>query len=143
MVAAEHLVCRAAGPSDVEAIAALHADSWRRNYRGAYSDEFLDGDVTADRLLIWTERINEPRPTQATIVAERASKLIGFAHTIFDDDPTWGAFLENLHVTHGLTRNGVGTRLMTATAKVVVAHQPCIGLNHQQAAPVGRACRGD
>ena len=36
--------------------------------------------------------------------------------------------MENLHVTHGLTRNGVGTRLMTATAKVVVAHQPSTGL---------------
>ena len=30
---------------DANAIAALHADSWRRHYRGAYSDAFLDGDV--------------------------------------------------------------------------------------------------
>jgi hypothetical protein len=27
----------------------LHADSWRRHYRGAYADAFLDGDVLADR----------------------------------------------------------------------------------------------
>jgi GNAT superfamily N-acetyltransferase len=39
---------RLAGPPDADAIAALHADSWRRHYRGAYSDAFLDGDVGAD-----------------------------------------------------------------------------------------------
>ncbi len=27
--------------------------------------------------------------------------LIGFAHTAFDEDPTWGALLDNLHVAHG------------------------------------------
>ncbi|MBV9411286.1 MAG: GNAT family N-acetyltransferase, partial [Acidimicrobiia bacterium] len=37
--------CRVATIDDVEAIAALHADSWRRNYRGAYLDSYLDGDV--------------------------------------------------------------------------------------------------
>lgn len=128
MVAAEGLRCRAAGPADAQAIAALHADSWRRHYRGAYSDGFLDRDVAADRLLVWTNRLNEPRLGEATIVAERANSLIGFAHTIFDDDPTWGALLENLHVTYGLKRSGVGTRLMAATAKVALAREPSTGL---------------
>jgi len=32
----EDLQLRLASPSDAEAIAALHADSWRRHYRGAY-----------------------------------------------------------------------------------------------------------
>ena len=129
MAAGERLICRAARPSDVEAIAALHADSWRRHYRGAYSDAFLDGDVTADRLLVWTHRINEPQPGQVTMVAERAGRLIGFAHTIFDEDPVWGALLENLHVTYGLKRSGVGTRLMAATANVVVEARPSAGLH--------------
>jgi hypothetical protein len=34
---------RVADSSDAPAIAALHAESWRRHYRGAYSDAFLDG----------------------------------------------------------------------------------------------------
>ena len=33
---------RAAGPDDVHAVAGLHAESWQRHYRGAYSDAFLD-----------------------------------------------------------------------------------------------------
>jgi hypothetical protein len=40
---------RPAGPDDAEKVGMLHADSWRRHYRGAYADSFLDGDVVADR----------------------------------------------------------------------------------------------
>jgi hypothetical protein len=31
---------RSATERDIESIAALHAESWRRNYRGAYLDAF-------------------------------------------------------------------------------------------------------
>jgi hypothetical protein len=41
----DHLRYRSACASDAAAIAALHADSWRRHYRGTYSAGFLDGDV--------------------------------------------------------------------------------------------------
>ena len=61
---------RLAGPADAEAVANLHADSWRRHYRGAYSDAFLDGDVVADRLAVWTDRLREPDPRRCTILAE-------------------------------------------------------------------------
>jgi hypothetical protein len=91
---------REATAHDVEPIAALHAESWRRNYRGAYLDAFLDGDVFTDRLAVWSERLALPRSGQFTVVAELDGVVLGFAHTIFDRDPTWGAFLDNLHVTH-------------------------------------------
>jgi hypothetical protein len=51
---------RPATERDIAAIAALHADSWRRNYRGAYSDEFLDRDVFEDRRAVWSERLTQP-----------------------------------------------------------------------------------
>jgi len=35
---------------DAQAIAELHAESWRYAYRGALSDEYLSGDIIADRL---------------------------------------------------------------------------------------------
>ena len=34
---------RTAGVRDAESMAALHADSWRRTYRGMMADAFLDG----------------------------------------------------------------------------------------------------
>ena len=115
---------------DVEAIAALHTDSWRRNYRGAYSDAYLDDDVVTDRLAVWSHRLARPEAqgNHHTIVAERDSILIGFAHVILDDDPIWGALLENLHVTHDLKGHGIGTRLMAETAQTVLERTPSSGL---------------
>src|SRR5438067_584540 len=103
---------RASTPADVDAVAALHADSWRRHYRGAYLDSFLDGDVLADRLAVWTERLSHSANGRFTIVAEYDDSIVGFAHTILDDDRRWGALLDNLHVTHRLKANGIGTGLM-------------------------------
>jgi GNAT superfamily N-acetyltransferase len=120
--------CRPAEMRDVEAIAALHADSWRRNYRGAYLDSYLDGDVVTDRLVVWRERITRPEASFRTIVAEHDGAFAGFAHTKLDDDPTWGALLENLHVMHEMKGRGIGTRLMAASARAVLDSTPSAGL---------------
>lgn len=47
---------RVAHPADADAIAGLHAASWRENYRGILSDAFLDGEVEADRAALRQER---------------------------------------------------------------------------------------
>jgi GNAT superfamily N-acetyltransferase len=109
---------------DVEAIATLHAESWRRHYRGAYSDQFLDRDVVAARLAARTDL----RSDHHTEVAEHGGEIVGFVHTIFDHDPTWGALLDNLHVTHTLAGRFIGTRLMSTTAAAVVDRMPSAGM---------------
>lgn len=119
---------REATAHDVETIAGLHADSWRRNYRGAYADAYLDGDVLTDRRAVWTARLAQPRFDHFTIVAERDGTFQGFAHTILDQDPTWGALLENLHVSHDLKHQGLGTRLMAESARVLIRRRPSTGL---------------
>jgi ribosomal protein S18 acetylase RimI-like enzyme len=120
---------RRAQSSDAPEIAALHVDSWRRHYRGAYSDAFLDGDVAADRLAVWTSRLRPlPTPT-GTMVAEANGVVVGFAHTIRDEDPRWGALLENLHVVHAWKGRGVGTQLMVATARALLETSPREGLH--------------
>ena len=53
---------RAAGRDDARAVAELHADSWRRHYRAAYSDAFLDGDVVGYLLPLWTDRLGATQP---------------------------------------------------------------------------------
>jgi ribosomal protein S18 acetylase RimI-like enzyme len=123
----EEMQFRLADPADAEAVANLHADSWRRHYRGAYSDAFLDGDVVADRLAMWTDRLREPDPRRCTILAEDGS-LVGFANTAFDDDPTWGALLDNLHVADGHKRQGIGSRLLALTAEAVIERPKRTGL---------------
>ena len=110
---------RAARPGDARAVAELHADSWQRHYRGAFSDAFLDDDVLEYLLPVWTARLDAPDPQARTILAEHDGQVVGLAHTFLDEDPVWGAFLDNLHVAHGLKRRGVGARLLTLTRQAV------------------------
>ncbi len=111
---------RPATAQDSTAIALLHADSWRRNYRGAYSDAFLDGDVEADRGRVWSGRLTDPSVNQRTLVAEIDDRVVGFVHLICNDDPEWGALVDNLHVTHERRGQGIGTLLMAAAAQALL-----------------------
>jgi ribosomal protein S18 acetylase RimI-like enzyme len=120
---------RPATAHDAATVAALHADSWRRNYRGAYTDAFLDGHVLAERLAFWTERLREQTSDRFTILAEEAGSLVGFAYSILDEDPTWGALLDNLHIAHTHQRQGIGTRLMALTAEAILEQRPSSGLS--------------
>jgi ribosomal protein S18 acetylase RimI-like enzyme len=110
--------------SDAPTIAALHADSWRRHYRGSYADTFLDGDVLADRLRVWGERLRQPASDASTVIAEADGRVVGFVHTVLDADPTWGALLDNLHIVSGYQRMGIGACLMGHSAKFVVRQRP-------------------
>ena len=118
---------REATPEDAAAVASLHADSWRRHYRGAYADEFLDGDVFSDRIQVWTERLNAPADS-TTILAEADKDLVGFAHIILDVDGEWGALLDNLHVTATKQGGGIGTALMRRVGDFVSKRRPESGL---------------
>jgi len=109
---------RPAGSDDAEQVALLHAASWRRHYRGAYSDSFLDGDVAADRRAVWSSRLAAPGRS-ATAVAEDGTGLVGFVHVVFDDDEQWGSLLDNLHVGYGRQRTGIGTALLRWAAGAV------------------------
>jgi ribosomal protein S18 acetylase RimI-like enzyme len=119
---------RPATDDDVAAVAALHAESWRRAYRGIYSDEYLDADVYRERLAVWNERFSRPRPDQRTVVAIDEGVMVGFVHTYLDDDDRFGALLDNLHVVAGRQRRGIGRRLVAASARAVVEERPGRGL---------------
>src|SRR6202035_291036 len=98
---------REATDHDAEAIAALHADSWRRHYRDAYLDSYLDGDVVADRLEVWSQRLMAPVEERITIVSDWDGDLVGFAHLVFDQDQQWGSLIDNLHVVVDRKRQGI------------------------------------
>jgi GNAT superfamily N-acetyltransferase len=112
------VIVRVAGAGDVDGIAVLHADSWRRHYRGAYSDAFLDGPVVDDRRVVWGARFAE-RAGTVTLVAVDGGGLVGFVHVVLDDDRRWGSLVDNLHVSDGRRHGGVGTRLLGDAACVV------------------------
>lgn len=119
---------REAGPGDARGIAGLHADSWRRHYRGAYSDSFLDGDVVGYLQTMWTGRLSPLDPQARTIVGELGGEVVALAHTRLGSDPAYGALLDNLHVSYELKRLGIGTRLLALTARAVLDASPASGL---------------
>lgn len=117
------LVIRRGGPADAEAIAGLHADSWRRHYRGAYADAYLDGDIKAERLAVWMQRLSCAGDGSAcTLAAEADGAFVGFVHVVFDEDADWGSLVDNLHVTWTRKRDGIGSQLMAAAGAAVLEH---------------------
>jgi len=115
---------RVANPADAEAIAQLHAQSWQRHYRGIWSDAFLDGPVTANRMELWKKRFSTPKEDQYVVVAESADQLVGFVCMYAEDDPQYGALLDNLHVSSILQGKGVGKELMQKAAAWLYARDP-------------------
>ena len=120
--------CRAATAEDVEAIARLHAQSWRDDYRGIYADAFLDGDLLSNRRAVWGQRLTEADPNRFTVLAEDDSTVVGFIHVILDADHTWGAVVQNLHVARHVQRQGIGSRLMAEGIGVLRDRRPASGL---------------
>ncbi len=111
---------RRAGATDAHTVAALHAESWRRHYRGAYADSFLDGDVLEDRIAVWEQRLTGEEARRLTILAEHGGP-VGFVNAYFDEDPVFGTLVDNLHVLASHQRMGLGARLMAAVAEGVIA----------------------
>lgn len=110
---------RIATPEDAEAIAMLHAKSWQENYKGIWSDQYLDHEVVPNRLSIWKKRFEKPNPEQYVKLALDGEDLCGFACTYLNYDKKWGAFLDNLHVRSDYQGNGIGKFLMKDSARWV------------------------
>jgi ribosomal protein S18 acetylase RimI-like enzyme len=119
---------RAATQADAPAVAALHAESWRFAYRGAYSDEYLDGPVFEDRARVWNERLSSPPANQYVVLAEDADGLVGFACAYGAEDERWGTLVDNLHVRPALHRSGIGRRLLAEVAAWNLVEYPGSGV---------------
>lgn len=93
----------------------MHGDSWRRHYRGAYADAFLDDESPEYLGAMWAKRLAAREGTRTT-VAEYDGQLIGLAHVVFEADPKYGALVDNLHVQAPRKRQGIGTQLLARAA---------------------------
>lgn len=119
---------RPADREDADTLAQLHAESWRVAYRGMFRDEFLDGDVFADRKSVWRQRLDDPRINQNVLVAEDDEGVCGFVCAYACEDAVLGTFVDNLHVRLDRKRNGIGRRLMSAVASWSIEICPDAGM---------------
>ena len=122
------MTIRPATASDASSVSALHAESWRRHYRGSYSDAYLDEAVLADREAEWRRRFSLPAGAWFTLLAMDGDDLLGFSHVWVEGEKDWGALLDNLHVVHDRQRSGLGRTLMAATAQQLVSSWPGTGI---------------
>ncbi len=119
-----------AEPSDLKAIAQLHADSWQQNNRGILDDHFLDNLVHASRLEAWTKRFAKPIDNQHIITAKDNEVLCGFT-CLFNKkkEAKYGIYLDSLHISKHWKRKGVGRHLMQLAGQWVATEYPNKGLN--------------
>lgn len=119
------MIVRPANPSDCDAIAALHALSWQTTYRNILSNDYLDHHVAEDRKDLWDARFTKfDQRKHHVAVAVEGDAIVGFVCVLLDEEPEYGALLDNLHVTPDRQRRGIGRRLMASAAHWVAAMQP-------------------
>ena len=119
---------RPARGSDADSIAMLHTRSWRENYRGSYTDAFLDGELPAERKRAWQARLENPAGNQFVRLAFDAAALVGFICAYGAEDPQWGSLVDNLHVASTAKRNGIGASLMRQAGAWLDASYPDVGV---------------
>jgi ribosomal protein S18 acetylase RimI-like enzyme len=120
---------RSAKSCDAQAVASLHARSWRENYRGFFLDAFLDGDLPGERLRVWRERLDRPPVNQFVQLAVDGAEVVGFVCAYGAHDPQWGSFVDNLHVANAFKRHGIGASLMRQAGAWLEQRYPDLGVH--------------
>lgn len=122
------LVFRDATGLDADPIAALHAASWRRAYRGIMADAYLDGPVVTERQALWRKRLAAaPNGSDRWVrLAVDNNSVIGFACVLLarDATPERVALLDNLHVAASYHGQGIGRALLAQAAEWLLRQRP-------------------
>jgi ribosomal protein S18 acetylase RimI-like enzyme len=110
-------VLRAARPDEVDALAELHAWSWRVTYGPMLSAQEAALLTVEERRQLWERALGRPAAREAVIVAEEVGRIVGLvlAGPSHDDDgtPTVGE-IHAIHVEPGRHGEGIGGRLLDA-----------------------------
>lgn len=111
---------RDAVAADVPAIAAIHVEAWRANYRGMIPDEAIDSRTIAFRESMWRRLLDEPRRVTLVWCGDDGT-VGGFASAFPLSEPHGGfdSFLQMLFVAEPLKGHGIGRELLAAIARRV------------------------
>jgi GNAT superfamily N-acetyltransferase len=102
---------------EVDALAELHAWSWRLTYGPLMSEEERRMLTVGERRRFWQRVLLEPRPRESQWVAELDGRLVGMVHASpsHDDDAMAGTGeIAAIHVEPGLHGQGIGGRVLAA-----------------------------
>jgi ribosomal protein S18 acetylase RimI-like enzyme len=107
---------RPAGVDDADAIAALHAASWRSAYRGIFNDDTLGPSLDGERRDHWRAKLAAMTADDTVLIAGD----MGFIAVWAKGDPGFGAYIDNLHVHPERRSGGLGRRLLGEAMRRVV-----------------------
>jgi ribosomal protein S18 acetylase RimI-like enzyme len=99
---------RPASAVDADAIAALHASSWRSAYRGIFKDSTLGPALDDERRTHWSNKLAAMTAGDTVLIAGD----MGFVAVWAKGDPGFGAYIDNLHVHPERRSGGLGRRLL-------------------------------
>jgi ribosomal protein S18 acetylase RimI-like enzyme len=99
---------RPAGVADADAIAALHAASWRSAYRGIFKDDTLGPSLDGERRGHWRAKLAAMTADDTVLIAGE----VGFIAVWAKGDSGFGAYIDNLHVHPERRSGGLGRRLL-------------------------------
>lgn len=109
---------RKAVASDIPAIAAIHVEAWRANYRGMIPDDAIDTRTVELRKATWHHTLSQPH--RSTLVScDDTGMVTGFASAFRLPVPQNGfdSFLQMLFVAESLKGQGIGRVLLSAIAE--------------------------
>jgi GNAT superfamily N-acetyltransferase len=119
------VIFRPATLADSQRIASLHTVSWRDAYRGILPDSYLAGPIAEERGNLWQLRLSSPGANRRyVLLAEAKGTLVAFVCVLLDEEPLWGAYLDNLHVLPKVKGRGLGRKLFSRAAQWVISNEP-------------------
>jgi ribosomal protein S18 acetylase RimI-like enzyme len=112
-------------PSDAASLGRLHAEAWHVAYEGQMAAELLAGMTVERRTAMWERvTVSTRRERQRIAIADIGGTVAGFAWTgpCRDEDcPEGAGELYAINVAPECWRGGVGTALLEAAHKALVA----------------------
>jgi GNAT superfamily N-acetyltransferase len=114
--------------ADASTVAALHAASWQRAYRGILTNAYLDSDLDGERRAAWTTKLSVADGSVGWLVLVDNAPA-GFVFVRPRDDAQWGTLVDNLHVLAAHQGHGLGRRLLHTVGSWTAAHTPDVGVH--------------
>ncbi|WP_444920835.1 GNAT family N-acetyltransferase [Microbulbifer sp. CnH-101-G] len=119
---------RIATRQDALTIASIHSASWQENYYKVLSRHYLENKAPMERMRLWEDRFEQPKPNQQVLLAEIEGNIAGFVCLYADNHPDWGTHLDNLHVRKGYHSMGIGKTLFVEGARWAYGQAPDRGM---------------
>ncbi|WP_108883290.1 GNAT family N-acetyltransferase [Anderseniella sp. Alg231-50] len=129
-----------AGPDHADAVARVHAESWKATYRGILPDRYLDGEVDGERVRYWRAALATNRYPIVKLACQ-AGAIVGLI-ALHDDpeDEGYDLTIEHLHLLPESKGRGLGRILMheaAMAARASGATNICLWVFEDNAAAIG------